>query len=128
VHSPPIEGACSDGEDIGRGFLLDGRPTETTLVLPHLHLLKQEILDDVGSGDEVRRPLGRGFRQNAGRILNAPQQRRSERLQKSKQSIVRPEAPEWRAHRQDLCQCPFFHGEIRVQIRIRGLYALVSQP
>ena len=92
-------------------------------------LVKQEILGDVGSGDEVREGAGSGDRQNAGRIVNAPPGSvGSERLQESEQSIVRLEAPEWRAHRQDLCQCPFFHGEIRVQICIRGLYAFVPQP
>jgi|SRR5580700_9526774 hypothetical protein len=34
--------------------------------------VKQEILGDVGSGDEVREGAGSGDRQNAGRIVNAP--------------------------------------------------------
>jgi hypothetical protein len=52
----------------------------------------------------------------------------SERFQKREQRIIRLEAAEGRAHRRDFCQRLFFHGEIRVQIHIRGLYALVSQP
>lgn len=52
----------------------------------------------------------------------------SERFQEREQSIGRLKAAERRTYRQDFCQRVFFHGEIRVQIRIRGLYALVSQP
>lgn len=48
----------------------------------------------------------------------------SERFQKREQRVVRLEAAERRTHRQDFCQRPFFHGEIRVQIQIPGLYAL----
>jgi hypothetical protein len=52
----------------------------------------------------------------------------SERFQECKQRVGRLEAAKRRAYRQDFCQCLFFHGEIRVQIHIRGLYALMSQP
>jgi hypothetical protein len=70
-----------------------------------LALVKQEILGDVGSGDVVREGAGSGDRQNEGRIVNVPPgSLGSERLQESEQSIVRLEAPEWRAHRQDFCQ------------------------
>ena len=57
-----------------------------------------------------------------------PAAAQSERFQEREQSIVCLEAAERRAYRQDLCQRLFFHGEIRMQIHIRGLYALVSQP
>jgi hypothetical protein len=57
-----------------------------------------------------------------------PPAAQSERFQEREQSVVRLEAAEGRAHRQNLCQRLFFHCKIRVQIRIRGLYALVSQP
>ena len=53
---------------------------------------------------------------------------RSERFQEREQSIGRLKAAERRTYWQGFCQRVFFHGEIRVQLRIRGLYALVSQP
>jgi hypothetical protein len=54
----------------------------------------------------------------------------SGRFQKREQRVVRLGAAERRTHRQDFCQRLFFHGEIRVQIQIPGLYALScpSQP
>jgi hypothetical protein len=77
-------------------------------------LVKQEILGDVGSGDEFREGAGPGDIQNAGRILNAPPSLYSERFQERQQVIVRPESPEPSADRSNLCECLFFHGEIRV--------------
>jgi len=74
-------------------------------------------------------PLGAGSvdRKNAGLLMLAPRSGQSDSKKASKVSFGL-EAVEWRAHRRDLCQRPFFHGEIRVQIRIRGLYAFVPQP
>ena len=54
------------------GFRLDGRQTGNYASFAAPALVKQEILSDVGSGDEVREGTGSGDIQNAGRILNAP--------------------------------------------------------